>query len=147
MLSRRVWYIKKSLPEKKNCNSSHATGRRFEDGTVDFLSVIAVGHGLDAIHTLAGPMRVVSERTFALAAYLFDRMNGTLHGNGRPVFRTYADTAYRSGNEQGGVVNFNVLRANGEYVGYNEVSVRPGQWYHLVETGAPWAFVPALSMV
>lgn len=96
--------------------------RRFEDGTIDFLSVIAIGHGLDALRALAGPMRAVAERTFALAARLYRRMNGTRHGNGLPVFRTYADTAYTREDAQGGIVNFNVLRANGDHVGYNEVS-------------------------
>ncbi|XP_025198995.1 molybdenum cofactor sulfurase 3 isoform X1 [Melanaphis sacchari] len=94
---------------------------KFEDGTVDFLSVIAVGHGLDALRALAGPMRAVASRTFRLAAYLYDRMSGARHGNGSPVFRMYADTAYQCESTQGGVVNFNVLRSNGEYVGYNEV--------------------------
>lgn len=96
--------------------------RRFEDGTVDFLSVIAVGHGLDTLRALAGPIRAVAGRTFRLALYLYDRMSGTRHGNGFPVFRVYTDTAYRCEGTQGGIVNFNVLRANGDYVGYNEVS-------------------------
>lgn len=95
---------------------------RFEDGTVNFLSVIAVGHGLDTLRALAGPMRTVAVRTFGLAACLYGQMNGTRHGNGRPMFRTYADTTYGSEETQGGIVNFNVLRANGDYVGYNEVS-------------------------
>jgi len=98
---------------------------RFEDGTVDFLSAIAVGHGLDTLRALAGPMREVAGRTFRLAAYLYGRMSGSRHGNGLPVFRTYADTEYRCESTQGGVVNFNVLRANGDYVGYNEVSGNP----------------------
>lgn len=89
---------------------------------MDFLSVMAVGHGLDALRALAGPMRAVSDRTFRLAARLYGRMSGARHGNGRPVFRVYADTAYACRDAQGGVVNFNVLWANGEHVGYNEVS-------------------------
>lgn len=99
---------------------------RFEDGTINFLSVIAVGHGLDALRALAGPMRMVSVRTFGLAACLYGQMNETRHGNGRPMFRTYSDTTYESEKAQGGIVNFNVLRANGDYVGYNEVSPKIG---------------------
>ncbi|XP_025408329.1 molybdenum cofactor sulfurase 2 isoform X2 [Sipha flava] len=94
---------------------------RLEDGTIDFLSVIAVGHGLDSLHRLAGPMRSVAGRTYRLATDLYRRMCGARHGNGTPVFRVYADTAYRCEDEQGGIVNFNVLRANGDHVGYNEV--------------------------
>lgn len=90
---------------------------------MDFLSVMAVGRGLDALRALAGPMRAVSDRTFRLAARLYGRMTGARHGNGRPVFRVYADTAYGTREDaQGGVVNFNVLRAGGGHVGYNEVS-------------------------
>ncbi|KAF0713295.1 molybdenum cofactor sulfurase 3 [Aphis craccivora] len=85
---------------------------------------MAVGHGLDTLCALAGLLRAVACRTFGLAAYLYDRMSGTRHGNGSPVFRVYADTEYRCESTQGGVVNFNVLRDNGKYVGYNEVSIR-----------------------
>lgn len=88
---------------------------------MDFLAAIAVGNGLDAMRELAGPMRALAERTFRLAARLYGRMNAARHGNGRPVFRTYSDTEYVNADEQGGIVNFNVLRANGEHVGYNEV--------------------------
>jgi len=101
-------------------------GDRFEDGTIDFLSVIAVGHGLDALRALAGPMPAIGQRTFGLAARLYHRMHGTRHGNGRPMFRMYADTGYEREDTQGGVVNFNVLRANGDHLGHNEVSATPG---------------------
>lgn len=117
-----------------NAFNEHTTCCRFEDGTVDFLSVVAVGHGLDTLRALAGPMRLVAERTFRLAAYLYGRMSGARHGNGFPVFRTYTDTEYRCESTQGGVVNFNVLRANGDYVGYNEVSENTAKFLAVMQS-------------
>ncbi|XP_050419672.1 molybdenum cofactor sulfurase 1 isoform X2 [Adelges cooleyi] len=93
----------------------------FEDGTVDFLSIIAIDHGLNTLRELAGPMQSVSQRVFELAAYLYAKMCTARHGNQKPLFRIYTDSDYTCREFQGGVVNFNVLRANGEHVGYNEV--------------------------
>lgn len=43
------------------------------------------------------------------------------HNNGRPVAKLYSDTTYDNHDMQGGIVAFNLIRSNGEYVGYMEV--------------------------
>lgn len=43
------------------------------------------------------------------------------HSNGRPVAKLYSDTAYDNHDMQGGIVAFNLIRSNGEYIGYMEV--------------------------
>lgn len=43
------------------------------------------------------------------------------HNNGNPVAKLYSDTDYEDCDLQGGIVTFNILRSNGDYVGYMEV--------------------------
>ena len=43
------------------------------------------------------------------------------HFNGSPVCLFYCDGDFTDPSVQGAIVNFNLLRANGDYVGYTEV--------------------------
>lgn len=58
---------------------------------------------------------------FSLARHLHHSLLALHHQNGAPVVKLYSDTDYEDEKIQGGIVSFNVLRANGEYVGYMEV--------------------------
>ena len=58
-------------------------------------------------------------------------MSGMRHGNGRPVCVLYCDSDFNDPSIQGGIVNFNLLRQDGRFVGYSEVSVPPSFAYHL----------------
>ncbi|XP_050540109.1 molybdenum cofactor sulfurase isoform X3 [Daktulosphaira vitifoliae] len=93
----------------------------FEDGTINFLSIIAVGHGLNTLKRLTGSMVSISQKVFELAAYLYKKMCEAKHGNQKPMFQLYTDTDYTCQKTQGGIINFNIIRANGDFVGYNEV--------------------------
>lgn len=42
------------------------------------------------------------------------------HGNGKPLAILYGDTDYEDVNLQGGIVTFNLLRSNGEHIGFVE---------------------------
>ncbi len=52
-------------------------------------------------------------------------MSRMVHANGRAVCLFYCDTDFNDPTSQGGIVNFNLLRPNGEFVGYSEVSYVP----------------------
>lgn len=43
------------------------------------------------------------------------------HCNDKPVVKLYSDSDYENRSTQGGIVTFNLIRSNGEYVGYMEV--------------------------
>uniref|UniRef100_A0A1Y1MDE5 Aminotransferase class V domain-containing protein n=2 Tax=Photinus pyralis TaxID=7054 RepID=A0A1Y1MDE5_PHOPY len=96
---------------------------RFEDGTVPFLSIMALKHGFDTLQRLSVTMRVISHHTFALARYVYDSLKQMRHNNGEPVAVLYHDSDFHSIDSQGGIVNFNLLRDTGQYVGYAEVSL------------------------
>lgn len=94
---------------------------RFEDGTVNYLAILALSHGFDTLQRLGGDMRLISTRVFSLAQYLHEKFLTLHHSNGNPAVKLYRDTDYSDCRTQGGVVNFNLLRDNSQYIGYTEV--------------------------
>jgi molybdenum cofactor sulfurtransferase len=77
-------------------------------------------------------MASVMQHTFSLARYLFQFLLRLHHSNGSPATVLYCDTTYEDASTQGNIINFNMLRANGEYVGFIEVSI-PSFMVHPVE--------------
>ncbi|XP_076249383.1 molybdenum cofactor sulfurase [Calliopsis andreniformis] len=92
---------------------------RFEDGTVPFLSIMSLRHGFDILSSIT--MKKISNHVFSLAKFLYYSLLTLHHNNGKPVVKLYSDTVYDSCDLQGGIVTFNLIRSNGEYVGYMEV--------------------------
>jgi molybdenum cofactor sulfurtransferase len=67
-------------------------------------------------------MASVMHHTFSLAHYLFQFLLRLHHSNGSPATILYCDTTYEDASTQGNIINFNMLRPNGEYVGFIEAS-------------------------
>ncbi|XP_046476693.1 molybdenum cofactor sulfurase 1 isoform X2 [Neodiprion pinetum] len=91
---------------------------RFEDGTLPFLSIASLRHGFEVLEKI--PMQKISQHVFGLAKCLHDSLLVMHHSNGSPIAKLYSDTAYEDARTQGGVVTFNLLRPNGETVGFVE---------------------------
>lgn len=68
-------------------------------------------------------MASVMNHTFSLARYLFQFLLRLHHSNGSPATILYCDTTYEDASTQGNIINFNMLRPNGEYVGFVEASI------------------------
>lgn len=92
---------------------------RFEDGTIPFLSIISLKHGFDILSYIT--MEKISKHVFLLAKFLYKSLLMLHHSNGKPVVIIYSDTDYDYHNMQGGIIAFNLIRSNGEYIGYMEV--------------------------
>lgn len=92
---------------------------RFEDGTVPFLSIVSLQYGFDVLSKLT--MDKISKHVFNLAKTLHHFLLTLHHRNGNPVVKLYSDSDYEHRDIQGGTVTFNLIRPNGEYVGYMEV--------------------------
>lgn len=75
--------------------------------------------GFEIFSTIS--INLISSHVFSLARYLHHSLLALHHQNGAPVIKLYSDTDYEDEKIQGGIVSFNVLRANGEFVGYMEV--------------------------
>lgn len=102
---------------------------RFEDGTVPFLSIIALKHCFDMLHTMIPKainndvMDTISYHTFFLAQDLYHQLNDLEHGNGVKAAVVYADTKFIDIQSQGAIVTFNLMREDKSFVGYAEVYI------------------------
>ncbi|XP_015421045.1 PREDICTED: molybdenum cofactor sulfurase [Myotis davidii] len=112
-----------------------SVAERFEDGTIPFLDVIALKHGFDALERLTGGMENVQQHTFTLARYTYAALCSLRYPNGAPVVRIYSDSEFRSPEAQGPVINFNVLDASGNVVGYSQVEKMASLFNIQVRTG------------
>lgn len=66
-------------------------------------------------------MTRISRHCFNLAKYLFENLKELKYSNGQPVVKLYHDTDFESIDNQGGIVNFNLLHADGSFIGFAEV--------------------------
>ena len=67
-------------------------------------------------------MQDVSGYTSTLTQYVITNMTSLIHANGSPVIVLYHCTQQLQNIEkQGPIVNFNILKTDGSYVGFSEV--------------------------
>lgn len=95
---------------------------RFEDGTIDFLGAVALQTCFKYMEDLLGLSFSdrVARHVFNLGAYLFHNLKALTHYNGKPVVELYHSNNFDNIKLQGGTVNFNIMHADGSYVGYGE---------------------------
>ncbi|KAI6205691.1 Molybdenum cofactor sulfurase [Aphelenchoides besseyi] len=113
--------------------------KRFEDGTLDFYSIVSLRLGFDdlqrfgsqlmnglANRMFSGGIKQIEKRCLFLAKRLYRFLTTRKHFNGQPIAVVYGD-GWKNvddedfANEQGDIVNFNLVRDNGSIVGYIEV--------------------------
>lgn len=93
----------------------------FEDGTLSYLSIIALQHGFNILeNNFSLTMEMISRHVYQLGKYLHHSLQVLHHSNEKPVVCLYTSD-FESLETQGGIVTFNLLRPNGEFVGYDEV--------------------------
>ncbi len=80
----------------------------FEDGTVNYLSIPAVGIGLRWLRDIG--VDVVHTRVMALVSWLLAELPGLRHSNGRPVVRVYGPPDAR---DRGATLALNVVDPDG----------------------------------
>ncbi|CAD5234206.1 unnamed protein product [Bursaphelenchus xylophilus] len=98
---------------------------RFEQGTIDFYAIAALNSGFDDLERLGG-MEQIEEGTMKLAENFYHFLSTTTHHNGRPIAVLYGNGWKYFGTDklrsyQGPIVNFNLLRDDGNVIGYVEV--------------------------
>ncbi|RDL36767.1 uncharacterized protein BP5553_06119 [Venustampulla echinocandica] len=92
-----------------------------EDGTLPFHSIIALGCAMQVHQQLYGSMSRISQHTSFLFQRLYAGMVGLRHFNGRPVCVPYNESSARCSfadpRTQGATIAFNIVDADGYYVG------------------------------
>ena len=100
---------------------------KFEDGTLNFLSIVGLEYGLQALSEIG--IDHITRHVTVLTRYLYTQMSQLRHHNGAPVVEIYGKhnmTSSSSSNDhgndvQGSILSFNLLSSTGTYIGYNQV--------------------------
>lgn len=94
---------------------------RFEDGTLPYLDIVGLNHAFSVYEKLTGCMTAVLNHTHSIALYTYNNMSAMKHLSGQPLCKIYCKTDFKDKTRQGPIINFNLLRTNGDFVGYSEV--------------------------
>ncbi|KAF9959806.1 hypothetical protein BGZ72_008724 [Mortierella alpina] len=107
---------------------------RFEDGTLNYLDIVALDLAFESIKEIYGDYSMISPHVTALHRTLYRAMSELKHYNGAPLCDIYVDGADENkgndgtanrlvGNpkEYGPILNFNLKRSNGQWIGYGDV--------------------------
>lgn len=107
-----------------------------EDGTLPFHSILALGEAMAVHRELYGDMRAVGRHAGALAKRMHDGIAGLRHPGGRAACKIYSDgEGFGDATRQGATVAFNVLKADGTFVSYDEVERRANERGVYVRSG------------
>ena len=69
-------------------------------------------------------MSEISSYTFTLARFVYEELKSMRHANGSKVVHlNHRDDAFSNPSEQGPIINYNVLKADGSFIGYAEVII------------------------
>lgn len=68
------------------------------------------------------PILRISRHVFNLAKYCYECLKELKHSNGNPLIVFYNHTNFESVSSQGGICTFNILHADGRFVGFAEVA-------------------------
>ncbi len=102
----------------------------FEDGTMNYLGIPAVGIGLRHLEAIG--IDVIHTRVHCLTAWVLDQLLELHHGNGRHMVRIYgpAKTDMR-----GGTITFNLYDPDGHLIDYRRVEELAAQERISLRTG------------
>ncbi|KAG2427700.1 hypothetical protein HYH02_014532 [Chlamydomonas schloesseri] len=109
---------------------------RLEDGTVAFLDVIAVKHGIAMMNSLGG-IRRVQAHVACLTEWLYTRLATMRHSNGSPMLAIFGKHHLPNHRQvQGAILNFELLRPDGSIFSYKTFEREAATAGFHVRTGA-----------
>ncbi|KAK8812629.1 hypothetical protein WA538_003841 [Blastocystis sp. DL] len=120
--------------EKDHLNLFHDRPcSRFEDGTINFLSILCLKSGFDTLEELG--IDAIHRHVDALTQFLYERLTLIRHSNGMPVVEVYGKHEMKDTTMQGGIIAFNLLRSDGSHIGYYDVQTDSAKKNIHVRTG------------
>jgi molybdenum cofactor sulfurtransferase len=100
---------------------------RFEDGTLNFLDIVALDLAFDSMREIYGSYSTISPHVAALHKFLYRSMMSLNHYNGAPLCDIYVESSDMGSDlvdnlsTYGPILNFNLRRSNGQWIGYGDV--------------------------
>eukprot|EP01156_Anaeramoeba_ignava_P018104 Anaeramoba_ignava/a90829_36.p1 GENE.a90829_36~~a90829_36.p1 ORF type:complete len:529 (-),score=167.70 a90829_36:165-1613(-) len=92
---------------------------KFEDGTINFLSIISLKYGLEMLSSFG--INNINHHVWSLTRYLFQNLKNLKHDNNKPLVEIYGNHELNDPGKQGGIISFNLKNSLGEYIGYYQV--------------------------
>lgn len=110
---------------------------RFEDGTISFLSIIALETCFQFLESFLGDDFIfrISRHVFNLAKYLYKNLETLKHFNGQQVVTFHHDSNFKDASSQGGIVNFSLRHSDRSFVGFSEFASIAALHNILLRTG------------
>lgn len=109
---------------------------KLEDGTVNFLDIIALKHGFAMLDRLGG-IAAVQRHVASLTEWLYAQLSGLRHSNGRRMVQIFGKHNSSNSREvQGGIINFEVLKPDGHVFSYKQFEREAAAAGFHVRTGA-----------
>jgi hypothetical protein len=109
---------------------------KLEDGTVNFLDIIALKHGFAMFDRLGG-ITAIQSHVASLTEYLYGQLSALKHSNGRPMLEIFGKhDEPESRKVQGGILNFELLKPNGGIHSYRTFEKEAAEAGFHVRTGA-----------
>jgi len=109
---------------------SLSMSKRFENGTIDFLSFPAVINGLEFLSRIG--MKKINARIKWLRSYLFEQLNDLKHSNGIPMVNLYGP---RDNEHVGGTISMNVIDSNGKAYPFDAVQQKANECKISIRSG------------
>ncbi|KAG0249280.1 hypothetical protein BG011_009442 [Mortierella polycephala] len=105
---------------------------RYEDGTLNYLDIVALDMAFENIRTIYGSYSNISPHVTALHRMLYRAMKTLRHYNDAPLCDIYVESDINIDNGMesrlvgnpemyGPILNFNLKRSNGKWIGYGDV--------------------------
>ncbi len=119
---RRPWFAGGTIAfasVEPNHHTLHTGAEAFEDGTLDYLNIPAVGIGLRHMQQVG--LAAIHTRVMALTAWLLGELTTLHHANGRPLLQIYGPL---SAEGRGGTVTMNFFDAHGHFIDHRLVEDR-----------------------
>ena len=129
----RPWFAGGTIEVASVQADSHylaAGSAAFEDGTLDYTNIPAIGFGLEFLETVG--LDMIHDRVRCLCGWLVDSLLALRHANGRPVIQLYgpASTERRGGtvtlnfyDQQGSVIDHQIIE---QAANRDNISLRTG---------------------
>eukprot|EP00803_Ostreobium_quekettii_P001179 evm.model.scf_2321.2 EVM.evm.TU.scf_2321.2 scf_2321:18238-20607(-) len=108
---------------------------RLEDGTVAFLDIVLLKHGFNMLDRLGGIAKI-QPHVMCLTEWLYERLQALKHSNGQPLVRVFGKHDNPDHRDvQGCILNFEVLKPNGEAFSYKTFEVEAAKACFHIRTG------------
>jgi selenocysteine lyase/cysteine desulfurase len=102
----------------------------FEDGTLDYLNIPAIGIGLQHIDSIG--YEIIHERVRCLTGWLLRGLTSLRHSSGSPLVRVYGPTTTLS---RGGAVTANFYDRDGHFIDHRKIESEASQANISLRTG------------